>query len=525
MKFRLFTVIAVAFFLSILTIPSYSQIEGCTDPLANNYNPGATINNGRCNYNPTSYTPPIKVSPISSTLVESSGLQIAGDSLWSFNDGGGAAAIYRISTTSSTVYQTVNLENATNVDWEDIAFDGTYFYVGDFGNNANGGRIDLKIYKFALSDIPADYAANPVVTIPKEKIDVLSFKYSNQLIPVPSPKRDSTRFDCEAMIVDKGKIHLFSKNWIDLNTTHYVINSLAPGAYIADSLETFQTNYLVTGADKVPGENPVVFIGYLATFPGKHFMQILSDYTGDSYFNGNKRTLDLPDASQMGQAEGIAFVNSSSGYISNEQIFTVSQKLRSFDISSYVTLTSNVLPLNFTVVKALQRNDGVHVEWQVSSDAGIKSYEIEKSKDGKQFIKATVVLGNNNTTSVNYNWIDPTPFPDNNFYRIKSIGKTGDVKYSGVINVKIGGSTSNIDVYPNPVKNKSLTVRLINQNKGIYTVKLFNNSGLLVYKKTIEHDGGSALQTLQLNSTIIRGLYQLQVSNGGTTVTRKVVCD
>lgn len=140
--------IIFAILILVKSTPSYSQVQGCKDPIANNYNSAATINDGSCMYNPTAYTPPIKVDPINAILIESSGLQMAGDFLWSFNDGSGAAAIYRIDTLSSNILQTVNLGAAANVDWEDIAFDGTYFYVGDFGNNANGARTDLKIYKF-----------------------------------------------------------------------------------------------------------------------------------------------------------------------------------------------------------------------------------------------------------------------------------------------------------------------------------------------------------------------------------------
>lgn len=518
------TCLTVVSFLLASVHSSYAQQSGCTDPYANNYNAAAAVNDGSCKYNTTSYAPPLKVNPLSDTLIETSGLQMAGNFLWSFNDGGGAAAIYRIDTVSRKVYQVVNLENATNIDWEDIAFDGTYFYIGDFGNNENGGRKDLKIYKFALSDIP-DYASNQAATIPKEKIEVISFKYSNQLNPVPSPKRDSTRFDCEAMIVDNGKIHLFSKNWIDLNTTHYVINSLTAGSYTADSLESFQTDYLVTGADKAPEQNVVVFIGYLPPPYGNHFMQILSDYSNGYYFNGNKRRLDLPGPLQMGQAEGIAFRNNSYGYISNEKLYFVTQKLRSFDISNYVTQTPNVLPLGFTVVKALQKNEGVQVEWQVLSDAGIKNFEVEKSKDGKQFIKAATLPANDNAAGNSYKWFDPNPYKDNNFYRIKSIGKAGDIKYSVIINVKITGSVSSLDVYPNPVKNGNLTIKLTNQVKGTYTFMLFNNVGQPVYTKIIEYKGGSALLELQLNATITKGIYQLQVSNRENTITRKVVCD
>jgi hypothetical protein len=33
------------------------------------------------------------------------------------------------------VLRTVAITNATNVDWEDIAQDASYIYIGDIGNN------------------------------------------------------------------------------------------------------------------------------------------------------------------------------------------------------------------------------------------------------------------------------------------------------------------------------------------------------------------------------------------------------
>ena len=326
-------------------VPAYSQVSGCNDSLANNYNPAANVNDGSCMYNTTAYTPPIKVDPINDTLLESSGLQMAGDFLWTFNDSGHPPDIYRIDTMTNAILQTVTLTGATNVDWEDIAFDGNYLYVGDFGNNANGARADLKIYKFALSVIPPDYAANPVVAIPSGQIEVINFTYSNQPFPPILSGANHTKFDCEAMIIDSGQIHLFSKNWIDVNTTHYVINSLAAGTYVADSVETLVTNYLVTAADKTAGQHIIALLGYQNSGTGKHFMHLLSGYSGGKYFNGNKRRLDLPDATVMGQAEGLTFRNALYGYISNEKFvrtvgpitITVLQKLRSFDISNFVT--------------------------------------------------------------------------------------------------------------------------------------------------------------------------------------------
>ena len=129
----------------LLVNTAYAQVYGCKDPSDNNYNAAATVNDGSCLYNTTPYTPPKKVDPISTALQESSGLQWAGNHLWSFNDGSGTATLFRMDTASDAILQTVNLDGVTNVDWEDIAFDGTHFYIGDFGNNANGARTNLKI--------------------------------------------------------------------------------------------------------------------------------------------------------------------------------------------------------------------------------------------------------------------------------------------------------------------------------------------------------------------------------------------
>ncbi|MEJ7677166.1 MAG: hypothetical protein WKG06_04695 [Segetibacter sp.] len=96
---------------------------------------------------------------------------------------GGTPDLYRIDTASNTILQTVRLTGTTNVDWEESAFDGTYFYVGDFGNNKDGARTNLKIYKFPFNAIP-DYTANPHAAIAKEQIETISFTYSNQHKPL-----------------------------------------------------------------------------------------------------------------------------------------------------------------------------------------------------------------------------------------------------------------------------------------------------------------------------------------------------
>jgi hypothetical protein len=87
------------------------------------------------------------------------------------NDSGGQANLYEINASTGAVLRTVAITNATNVDWEDIAQDAFYIYIGDIGNNF-GNRTDLKIYKISKEDYDdADTAA----------AEIISYSYTNQL--------------------------------------------------------------------------------------------------------------------------------------------------------------------------------------------------------------------------------------------------------------------------------------------------------------------------------------------------------
>lgn len=333
--------IVFTFATVLLMLPcSYGQVAGCTDPLANNHNTSATDNNGSCTYNTVNYSPAIKVDPLSDSVTETSGLQFANGYLWTLNDKNGKPQLYRIDTATNAVQQRVYLNGVVNDDWEDIAFDGTHFYIGDFGNNLTGGRTNLAIYKFPFAAIDPNNAAD---TILFTEIETISFIYSDQPQPAVPSGSNNTKYDCEAMIVENNKIHLFSKNWAEHTTTHYIINSTTAGSYTAMATETFPVGYLVTAADKVAGQNIIALLGYINSGTGNHYLHILSDYKADSFFTGNKRRIDLGDATVMGQSEGITFRNGKYGYISNERFtrtagpftLTVNQKLRSFDISSF----------------------------------------------------------------------------------------------------------------------------------------------------------------------------------------------
>src|SRR5690606_14700262 len=77
-------------------------------------------------------------------LDETSGLLFYNNTFITHTDSGGKAELYEVNPTTGAITRTVEITNATNGDWEDIAQDSTHIYIGDIGNNS-GDRTDLKI--------------------------------------------------------------------------------------------------------------------------------------------------------------------------------------------------------------------------------------------------------------------------------------------------------------------------------------------------------------------------------------------
>jgi hypothetical protein len=318
MKKVLFSIFLFVFFSSTIK----AQVAGCPDPAANNYDPSATVNNGSCTYNSATITPKLKYN-LNTLLNESSGLIWWNKQIWSHNDSGNDPAIYSMNTTTSNIQRNVTVSNATNIDWEDIAQDNKFIYIGDFGNNANGNRTDLKIYKIAKADV---LAGNTVTA------SVINFSYNDQTDFTPKGN-NNTNFDCEGMIALGDSLYLFSKDWVDNKTRLYKLPN-KPGTFSAIKLGELNVQGLITGTDILPRQRVIVLTGYSASL--SPFIYLLYDFSGNHFFDANKRKVLLNQS--FTQTEGICAKTTTTFFISNERFsklgITTPPKLQQLDLSS-----------------------------------------------------------------------------------------------------------------------------------------------------------------------------------------------
>ncbi len=320
MKKLLFTVII--FYFSIDSF-SQTQTEGCTDIYAKNFDKHATVNNGSCIYKKIRLKPQ-KIARLDLDIKETSGLFYYKDHLYTHNDSHDNL-LYKLDTLGNIV-ERIKLSTLINKDWEEIQFDEKYVYIADFGNNNDGNRKDLRIYKLEIDSL---FTQN-------QKIDTIHFTYENQVIREGISKSNRTDFDAEAFIVKNDTILIFTKEWKSKYTSCYALPNRS-GNFQAKFISRLNVKGLITGASYLPQDNTVVLCGYNKKL--KPFLVILNQFETKNVFSGNKRIIKL--RLPFHQVEAITHGLNYNFYITNEYfyrkpIIKTEAKLLQIDLSEFI---------------------------------------------------------------------------------------------------------------------------------------------------------------------------------------------
>lgn len=250
------------------------------------------------------------------------------DVYWVHNDSGDTARIFPILAGGSVIFPPsatgywantavpgkqewpgVRIDNASNVDWEDIAYDGSNLYLGDVGNNGNS-RQDLGVYV-----VPEP---NPSTAFHVPAAQFIKIQYPDQTAFPPS----AWEFDCESIFFLRGKLYFVTKHRLG---GQIGIPSDSAKLYRLDSMRTDRVNVL-TKVDQVSGLGGWVTaadisddgtkLAILCQAIGQSVWIFDATATGDKFFSGTKRKIPL---SGLQQCEGIAFEGNDRVLITNEQ--------------------------------------------------------------------------------------------------------------------------------------------------------------------------------------------------------------
>ena len=189
--------------------------------------------------------------------------------------------------------------------------------------------------------------------------------------------------------------------------------------------------------------------------------------------------------------------------------------------SAYIYKSSAALPVELSYFKGTNIAEGSLLTWQTAIEENNKGFEIERSKDGKNWENIGFVQGNGTTLiTQNYTYIDEAPFVGINYYRLKQIDlPTGQADYDGafeysdIVTVEFRTTNATLAIYPNPVTNE------LNIIDGQGRAIIYNLLGQPVRELIISNE-----QLIINTSDLAKGQYILSIQRKtGEIITKRFI--
>jgi hypothetical protein len=184
-----------------------------------------------------------------------------------------------------------------------------------------------------------------------------------------------------------------------------------------------------------------------------------------------------------------------------------------------------VLPVQFLSFTGTLQGNIVPLSWNIITPQEINRFEIERSIDNVNYAKAGI---NNQPVSLNVQqqlgYADDITGISNEiiYYRLKVIGKNGDIKYSNVLVLRRTKTNATIAIMPNPAS-AYLSIRIYAEKDADMDIRIIDNIGrtLLVQRQKVLKGNN----TVQLNGLdkFSSGFYSLQLVNNNELITEKLI--
>ncbi len=242
---------------------------------------------------------------------------------------------------------------------------------------------------------------------------------------------------------------------------------------------------------------------------------------GVIYTNGNINAASSAAGGDAGFTAGTNHYNASPGNtgVINKNI-TASQAPPQF-------LNCTLLPVNFISIAATWQQKNIGISWQVSNEASVKNYVVEKSSDANTFTAiGTVDYNNQAATASQYGYTDVNAGTGTSviYYRIKEVSENGSITYSRVISIRNNQSgDATISISPNPVHNYASIQLNSKQGNVLQLLRLVGMAGNTVWQKQLTLPVGVHVISIEHMNEVPNGSYFLQYYNGLETVTEKML--
>ncbi|MFK8102993.1 MAG: T9SS type A sorting domain-containing protein [Saprospiraceae bacterium] len=180
------------------------------------------------------------------------------------------------------------------------------------------------------------------------------------------------------------------------------------------------------------------------------------------------------------------------------------------------------LPIELSFFKAECQGNTALLSWATASETNNEKFELEASRDGKDWNLVGTLQGFGTSTETNfYNYRMEEP-SDYKVYRLKQIDFDGKSSFSEITFADCADLTSAlVRIFPNPtVDNFSVEIKASKDK--VLDLKLVNGLGQIIEERTVQVSADRITETFSLEH-LPSGLYELFIAGKHGTKTHKIL--
>ena len=200
--------------------------------------------------------------------------------------------------------------------------------------------------------------------------------------------------------------------------------------------------------------------------------------------------------------------------------------LTGFPQFSWVSVgpSAMILPLNLLSFNGMTEDNINKLNWVTDNEVNVSHFELEKSVDGINFRTIGTIPSNQFGSGRNYyNFNDDNPFPNTNYYRLKTIDIDGMSYKSNIVALENDGQIEIGKLYPNPT-NDIIRYNYTSAMGELIEVKVLDLVGKVLLKKEFDLQIGFNSSPISL-SELPSGSYMISITHisQGITNSTKVI--
>ncbi len=188
-----------------------------------------------------------------------------------------------------------------------------------------------------------------------------------------------------------------------------------------------------------------------------------------------------------------------------------------FTNTEMTTVVAEAFPLHLLSFTAKKNGKANLLNWSTTNEINVDRFEVERSKDGREFSKIGISKANGTNQTNTYQYSDAvapnTPLwgAGGLYYRLKMIDRDGQFSYSPIRQITTNNSPLIISIFPNPAKDV-LQVQVESDKKTALQLIVLSADGKVLMSKSITANEGSSLQSINI-SILPKGSYLLKVKS------------